>query len=48
VQRVDPKDHLRESDESDNARARVVRLPWRGGGRRGCPAPTALPQAPAR
>jgi hypothetical protein len=41
---ADPANHLREADESDNVSARVVRLPWRGGGRRGCPAPAALPQ----
>ncbi len=43
VHRADPKNHLMEADEGDNASARVVRLPWRGGGRRGCPAPAALP-----
>jgi hypothetical protein len=41
---ADPEDHIREADESDNVSARVVRLPWRGGGRRGCPAPTRLPE----
>jgi hypothetical protein len=41
---ADPENHLREADESDNTTGRVVRLPWRGGGRGGCPAPTALPQ----
>jgi hypothetical protein len=48
VQRADPKNHLRETVEGDNASARVVRLPWRGGERRGCPAPTRLPQPALR
>ncbi|HEX6388107.1 MAG TPA: hypothetical protein VFZ89_01625 [Solirubrobacteraceae bacterium] len=43
VHRADPENRLREADESDNASARVVRLPWRGRGRRGCPAHTRIP-----
>lgn len=46
VQRVDPLDQIRELREDDNAGAVVVRLPWRGPGRRGCPR-LALP-LPAR
>jgi hypothetical protein len=42
---ADPEGELSEADESDNVSGRVVRLPWRGRGRRGCPAPTQLPQA---
>jgi hypothetical protein len=43
VLRADPLDKLRETREDDNAAARVVRLPWRGPGRHGCPAPTRMP-----
>jgi hypothetical protein len=43
VLRADPEDLLFETREDDNAAARVVRLPWRGEGRRGCPAPTRMP-----
>lgn len=38
VHRADPEDRLLELDEANNASATVVRLPWRGPGRRGCPA----------
>ena len=37
--KADPKDELRELDETNNAGSRVVRLPWRGPGTRGCPPP---------
>ncbi len=37
--KADPRDELRELREDNNAGSRVVRLPWRGGGARGCPAP---------
>ena len=43
VLRADPEDRLFETREDDNAAARVVRLPWRGEGRHGCPAPTRIP-----
>jgi hypothetical protein len=48
VHRADPRDHLRESNEADNASGRVVRLPWRGRGHRGCPAHALLPQPALR
>lgn len=35
---VDPLDQVAETDEDDNVGRTVVRLPWRGPGRRGCPA----------
>jgi hypothetical protein len=41
--KVDPKDELDELDETNNAGTEVVRLPWRGPGRRGCPAPAVPP-----
>jgi hypothetical protein len=34
---ADPKNGIYESDERNNRGTTVVRLPWRGGGRRGCP-----------
>lgn len=34
---ADPRNHLRESDETDNQALLTVRLPWRGLPRRGCP-----------
>jgi len=34
---ADPRNHIYESDEGNNEGATVVRLPWRGEGRRGCP-----------
>lgn len=37
--KADPHDELVELDETNNAGSRVVRLPWRGTGARGCPAP---------
>ena len=45
VLRVDPLHQIFETHEDDNAAARVVRLPWRGDGRHGCPAPTRMPAA---
>jgi hypothetical protein len=38
VHRADPEDKLLELREDNNASAVVVRLPWKGPGRRGCPA----------
>ncbi len=37
VHRADPENRLVELDEANNASAVVVRLPWRGPGRHGCP-----------
>lgn len=37
--KADPRDELRELREDNNAGSRRVRLPWRGPGARGCPAP---------
>ena len=34
---ADPKNHLRETDETDNQSLVTVRLPFRGPGRHGCP-----------
>jgi hypothetical protein len=34
---ADPKNHIYELDERDNEGVTVVRLPWRGEGRQGCP-----------
>ena len=34
---VDPLDQVAELDEANNTGRTVVRLPWRGAGRRGCP-----------
>ena len=34
---ADPKNHIYESDEKDNEGETIVRLPWRGEGRHGCP-----------
>jgi hypothetical protein len=34
---ADPKNGIYESDESNNEGETIVRLPWRGAGRRGCP-----------
>ncbi len=39
--KVDPRDELRELREDNNAGSRIVRLPWRGAGARGCPRPRA-------
>ncbi|HSD76553.1 MAG TPA: ATP synthase subunit C [Solirubrobacteraceae bacterium] len=44
VMRADPKNHLHETREDDNASGVVVRLPWHGTGRRGCPEATRVPQ----
>ena len=38
VQIADPKNGIYESNERNNSAERIVRLPWRGAGRRGCPA----------
>lgn len=40
---ADPTNALVESDETNNAKARMIRLPWRGVGRHGCPVGKALP-----
>ena len=37
--KADPKDDLVELNEENNSGSVVVRLPWRGPGARGCPAP---------
>ena len=34
---ADPKNHIYESDETNNEGETIVRLPWRGSGLRGCP-----------
>ena len=34
---ADPKNHIYESDEDNNDAQVIVRLPWQGPGRRGCP-----------
>jgi hypothetical protein len=39
--KADPRNELRELREDNNAGSRVVRLPWRGAGARGCPRPRA-------
>jgi hypothetical protein len=39
--KADPRDELRELREDNNAGSRIVRLPWRGTGARGCPRPRA-------
>lgn len=41
--KADPRDELRELREDNNAGSKVVRLPWRGAGARGCPAPLSDP-----
>ena len=41
--KADPRDELEELREDNNAGSRVVRLPWRGTGTRGCPAPLSVP-----
>lgn len=48
--KADPRNELRELDETNNAGSVVVRLPWRGPGRRGCPGHRGSGQrrAPAR
>jgi hypothetical protein len=39
---ADPRNRLYELDELNNVSQTVVRLPWRGGGKRGCPGRTAV------
>jgi lysyl oxidase len=34
---ADPKNHIYESNEKNNEGETIVRLPWRGSGRQGCP-----------
>jgi hypothetical protein len=34
---ADPRNHIYESNEDNNEGERIVRLPWRGSGRQGCP-----------
>ena len=34
---ADPRNHIYETDEDDNEGETIVRLPWRGEGRHGCP-----------
>jgi len=34
---ADPRNHVYESNEDNNEGERIVRLPWRGSGLRGCP-----------
>lgn len=41
--KADPKNELVELSESNNAGSVVVRLPWKGAGRRGCPRATEDP-----
>jgi hypothetical protein len=37
VHRADPHNHIYELNEDNNEGERIVRLPWRGSGRHGCP-----------
>jgi hypothetical protein len=43
---ADPKNHIYETNEDNNEGETIVRLPWRGEGRHGCPKESREPDGP--